>query len=157
MQDALEKALSLMHEIRELITYINERCESLNLPCGRVPLRLRYRPVLLQDTERHNVFRAVNLRFRSDYLALEVQKIGRDYRNIPLTGAEAELFVQRVHTDCLPEFVAWLREVKKWLERRKPIVERMEARRVSRLHGRISWFRAILLRLDELLSGDGAF
>lgn len=156
MQDALEQALSLMRDIRELIAYINERCESLNLPCGRIPLRLRYRPVLLQDVERCNVFRARNLRFRSDHLALEVQRIGRDYRSVPLTGAEAELFVQRVHPDCLPEFVAWLGDVKQWLERRKPIVDRMAERKLSRLHCRIGWFRAVLLWLDELLSGTGA-
>lgn len=155
MQDALEQALRLMREIRELIAYISERCESLNLPCGRVPLRLRYRPVLLQDVERCNVFRARNLRFRSAPLALEVQRIGRDYRSVPLVGLEAELFVQRVYPDCLPEFVAWLGEVKQWLERRKPIVDRIAQRKLSRLHHRIGWFRAVLLWLDELLSETG--
>lgn len=146
------QALVLMREIRELASYINARCWSLRLSCGRVPLRLKYRPVLLQENERPNVFRLLNLRFRSDYLVLEVQHVGRGYRSIPVNDVELELFVQRVHPDSLPEFVAWLREVKQWLERRKSDIDRMADRRLSRLRGRIGWFRAVLLWLDELFS-----
>lgn len=158
MQDVLERALSLMGQIHERIVHINTHCASLDLPCGWVPLRLRYCPTLLRDNERSNVFHKCYLRFRwsfiGNYLVLETLHTGRIYRDLPLVGSKAELFVQRIHPDYLPQLVTWLSEVEQWLNRRQSVIDRLAARKMSTLHGRVGWFRALLMWLDEKLLGE---
>lgn len=151
MQELSQKALDLMLEIRELSKHINGKCEALDLFCGRVPFWLAFKPVLVKSVDRPNVFELRRLRLVGDYVSVQISN-GYDYSPLPLTGVEAELFVQSLDEYSLPEFVRWLERVRSWLVNRRAVIDRRAERKLKRLRGRIGWLQSLVLWINDILS-----